>query len=149
MRESFPDEWRRYGQPFPRRVLDEAVGLAHELGATTGRLLVNWDLHYFNVLAGTREPWLAIDPKVVTGDPELGVHQLVRNRFDELDGPHDLRTRLAVITEAAELDPAKARAWTLVRTVDYWLWALSQGSTIDPPKCETLVDWLTRIKSIR
>lgn len=31
------------------------------------------------------------------------------------------------------------RAWTLVRCVDYWLWALSAGLTEDPARCEIIV----------
>jgi hypothetical protein len=43
--------------------------LAHELGASAGDQLVHADLHYGNILAGTREPWLAIDPKPVGRRP--------------------------------------------------------------------------------
>lgn len=44
--------------------------------------------------------------------------------------------------EAAELDPALARSWTLVRCVDYWLWGLSVGLTNDPACCDTIINWL-------
>ncbi|MGW4483521.1 aminoglycoside phosphotransferase family protein [Amycolatopsis sp. NPDC004368] len=44
---------------------------------------VNEDLHYENVLAGQREPWLVIDPKPIAGDLEYGVFSLLWNRFDE------------------------------------------------------------------
>ena len=47
-----------------------------------------------------------------------------------------------MLLEAAELDSAKARAWTLVRLVDYWLWGLSIGLAIDPARCETIAAWL-------
>ncbi|MGW9030062.1 aminoglycoside phosphotransferase family protein [Streptomyces sp. NPDC055722] len=64
------DRWERLGHPFHRRLVDQARDLAGGLSHRTGSLLVNHDLHYDNVLAADREPWLAIDPKVVTGDPE-------------------------------------------------------------------------------
>ncbi|HLZ55663.1 MAG TPA: aminoglycoside phosphotransferase family protein [Ktedonosporobacter sp.] len=59
-----PDRWKRYGHPLPRHLLDRACDLAIQLGASTGNLLVNYDLHYADVLMGKREPWLVVDPKV-------------------------------------------------------------------------------------
>ena len=46
------------------------------------------------------------------------------------------------LVDAAELDEPLARAWTLVRCVDYWLWALSVGFTEDPVRCACLIAWL-------
>ncbi len=48
-----------------------------------GRLL-HADLHYANVLAGDREPWLAIDPKPLSGDPHYELLPMLWNRWDEL-----------------------------------------------------------------
>lgn len=37
--------------------------------------------------------------------------------------------RLTVVT-------AKAIAWGFVRSVDYWLWGLENGLTVDPRRCQ-------------
>jgi streptomycin 6-kinase len=140
--ENLPERWERYGRPMPRRLLDTARDVADQLGASAGDLLVNYDLHYGNVLAGEREPWLAIDPKVVVGDPEFGVAQLLWRRLDEMDGPGGLERQFRLLTEAAELDPDLTRSWTLVRCVDYWLWGLSIGLTYDPARCEVIANWI-------
>ncbi|MBA2278442.1 MAG: hypothetical protein H0W06_11840, partial [Chloroflexia bacterium] len=86
---------------------------------------------------------LVIDPKVVAGDPEFGIAQILWTRLDEMDGPADLDRQLRTLIERAELDAERARGWTLVRVVDYWLWALSIGLTEDPRKCATLIDWMS------
>ncbi|GGP14259.1 hypothetical protein GCM10012278_69320 [Nonomuraea glycinis] len=39
------------------------------IGEPGDRLLLHWDLHYDNILAGQREPCLAIDPEPLAGDP--------------------------------------------------------------------------------
>ena len=57
------------GNPVPARWAILAAGLAAELAADAGADLVHADLYYGNVLAGTRQPWLAIDPKAIAGDP--------------------------------------------------------------------------------
>ena len=119
----------------PARWVGQATGLAAELAADAGANLVHADLHYGNILAGTRQPWLAIDPKAIAGDPELSVPELMWTRLDEAETAGDIRALLAAITLAAALDPAKARAWTIVRAVDYWLWGLDHGFTEDPVRC--------------
>ena len=53
--------------------------------ASTGTL-IHGDLHYENVLAGDREPWLVIDPKPMSGDPHYELAPMLWNRFDELAG---------------------------------------------------------------
>jgi streptomycin 6-kinase len=82
--QTLPERWERCGRPLSRRLLDQARGLAVELGPSAGGLLVNYDLIYADVLAGDREPWLVVDPKVVAGDPEYGVAQLLWRHLEEM-----------------------------------------------------------------
>lgn len=138
--ETLEPVWERHGRPLSRRLLDRVLEAA---GAeASARRIVDQDLHYENVLAGRREPWLAIDPKALAGDPEFGVAPLLWNRFEELGDRAGLERRLRIVVEAAELDADLARRWSLVRVVDYWLWALDQGLTEDPARCRTLARWL-------
>ncbi|HZO87683.1 MAG TPA: aminoglycoside phosphotransferase family protein [Chthonomonadaceae bacterium] len=140
--ETLPERWERYGRPMPRRQLEVACDLAVQLGASAGGLLVNYDLHYADVLAGEREPWLAVDPKVVVGDPEYGVAQLLWRRLEDMQAQGGLDRHFQALIEAAELDSDLARSWTLIRCVDYWLWGLSVGLTEDPARCKVILDWL-------
>lgn len=105
----------------PRRYLDQAAALARELVTrppTEDRLL-HTDLHYTNILAAYRSPWLAIDPKPMAGDPAYEVAPALWNRADELGTGSQirwaLRRRLEIICERASLDEGRARAWTIVR----------------------------------
>lgn len=140
MNETWPEWWRRSGGSVPRGVVDRALGIAGELAPAARRLLIDSDLHYQNVLHADREPWLVIDPKVVIGDPEFAVAQLLWNRFDEILANGGLERQFATVVEAAELDDRRARAWTHVRIIDYWLWALDVGLTEDPVKCAAIAD---------
>lgn len=101
----------------PDHLVDRAVGLCRELGPAAGDRLVNEDLHYANVLRGSREPWLLIDPKPIAGDLEFGLIPLLWNRFDE----STLESRLAEVVEVAGLDLDLARGWTFVRAIDQWI----------------------------
>lgn len=140
--QTLPERWDRLNRPMPRPLIDAARGLATQLGASASSMLVNYDLHYGNVLAGEREPWLAIDPKVVVGDPEFGVAQLLWTRLEDMDREGGLSRHFHALVDHAGLDRNRARSWTLVRCVDYWLWALSVGLTEDPARCEVITGWL-------
>lgn len=139
---NLPERWERYGRPMPRRVVEQACGAASELGPSSGKLLVNYDLSYTDVLASTREPWLAVDPKVVAGDPEYGPAPLLWCRFDEIEAHAGLERCFRALCAAADLDLDLARRWTLVRCVDYWLWELSVGWKDDPARCASIINWL-------
>ncbi len=138
-----PGLWRATGRPFPERRLDEAVEVAAALAPRAGGLLANRDMHYWNVLAGEREPWLLIDPKVMRGDAEFGLAPLLWRRLDEAGGPAGLRRRFDALVDEAGLDAELARGWTLLRAVDYQLWGLSLGLTEDPALCATVLSWLS------
>jgi streptomycin 6-kinase len=138
-----PGRWRATGRPFPERRLDAAIDAATVLAPRAGGLLANRDMHYQNVLAGEREPWLVIDPKVMRGDAEFGLAPLLWRRLDEAGGPAGLRRRFDVLVDEAGLDADLARGWTLLRAVDYQLWGLSLGLTEDPALCATVIDWLS------
>lgn len=140
--ETLPARWERLGRPIPRSLLDVACDQAGRLGPGASPQLVNHDLHYGNVLAGEREPWLVIDPKAVVGDPEYGIAQLLWTRLEDIQRAGGLSRHFDRLVDQAGLDPDLARSWTLVRCVDYWLWALSVGLTEDPVRCEVISKWL-------
>jgi streptomycin 6-kinase len=137
-----PDRWQAAGQPFSRSLLDQAIELAAALAPAAGSLLVNRDLHYANVLAGEREPWLAIDPKAATGDAEFGVAPLLWRRLHHAGGPSGLRYRFATLIDTGEFDNDLTRAWTLLHVIGYWMWALKAGLPRDRARCETVIGWL-------
>jgi streptomycin 6-kinase len=141
--EELPGRWRATGRPFAGRRLDAAVEVAAALAPRAGGLLANRDMHYQNVLAGGREPWLVIDPKVMRGDAEFGLAPLLWRRLGEAGGPAGLRRRFDTLVDEAGLDAELARGWTLLRAIDYQLWGLNLGLTEDPALCAAVIDWLS------
>ena len=142
MVEELPKDWQRLGAPFPRKLLDAAVEVCAQLGPRAGRVLVNEDLHYENVLGGTREPWLVIDPQPLAGDIEFTTLSLLWNRRTE----STLDDRFATVVDIAGLDPDRARAWTLVRAVQNWLWFVEDEDTEDFgwPAVQAIAPWALR-----
>jgi streptomycin 6-kinase len=111
--------------PIPRRMVEQAISLGRDLATderTDGRI-VHTDLHYENVLAADREPWLVIDPKPLSGDPHYEVAPLLWNRWEELAAPQGpgvrrgVRARFHAAIDAAGLDEDRARGWVVFRMV--------------------------------
>ncbi|MEV4240214.1 MULTISPECIES: aminoglycoside phosphotransferase family protein [unclassified Nocardia] len=140
--EELPKDWQRLGAPFPRKMLDAAVEVCAQLGPSADRLLVNEDLHFENVLGGGREPWLVIDPQPLAGDLEFTTLSLLWNRRTE----SALDDRFAAVVDIAGLDPDRARAWTLVRAVQNWLWFVEDEDTEDFgwPAVQAIAPWALR-----
>lgn len=117
--------------PVPHRMVEQAVSLGRDLGTdpASDGTMIHGDLHYENVLAGDREPWLVIDPKPVSGDPHYEVAPLLWNRWDELAGDvrGGVRRRFHATIDAAGLDEDRARDWVVVRMLHNVLWALEDG----------------------
>lgn len=119
---------------FPRRMLQHAAALAKEMSAEDGldARLVHTDLHQANVLLRP-EPgeWVAIDPKVLAGDPHWAVAPALWNRWDDALAAPDLGAHLLLrldrICEAAGLDRDRARAMTILRLTSKALWVLRRG----------------------
>ena len=120
----------------PPRLVDQArsiaAGLVDDPG-TTGTL-VHTDLHYGNVLAGDRQPWLVIDPKPLSGDPHCELAPMLWNRWREVEEGSGalrwtMRERFAVLVDTAGLDEDRARAWAVLRLVMYALDAAARHDT--------------------
>jgi streptomycin 6-kinase len=139
---SLHERWVRQARPFSQYLLETACDLATQLGPTARNLLVNYDIHYADVLAGSREPWLAVDPKPIIGDPEYGIAQLLWRRLEDIVAGGGLDYHFGLLVETAELDPKLAYGSTLIRCVDYWLWGLNIGLTEDPIRCKIITNWL-------
>lgn len=137
------------GSPIPDAWVATAASLERRLAADARTTLVHADLHYGNILAGLREPWLAVDPHAVAGDPELSVPELMWTRLDEIADGAGLQRALDTVVDAGELDAARSLAWVYVRTVDYWLWGLPLGLTDDPARCRRLLELVQALPSWR
>lgn len=121
--------------PVPRRLVQQATSLAADLVADpdSTRCVIHGDLHYYNVLASDREPWLAIDPKPMNGDPHYEVGPMLWNRTEELAGDlrGGIRRRFHALVDAGGLDEHRARDWVVVREVLNAHWASELGDTED------------------
>ncbi|WP_308013243.1 aminoglycoside phosphotransferase family protein [Streptomyces beigongshangae] len=107
-----------------RRLLADCAAAVREVADEPGDRLLHWDLHFGNVLAAGREPWLVIDPKPLAGDPCFELLPALWNRFDE----GRLTRRFDLLTRTLGVDRERARAWTLGRVLQDSLWRVEEGA---------------------
>lgn len=108
--------------PFPAHLVDQAETLFEELFASAAApVVLHGDLHHDNVLAATRAPWLAIDPKGMTGEPAYEVGAMLHNPFQVLYTLPDIRRvlerRIHILADELVLDPVRIRDWGLAQAV--------------------------------
>jgi streptomycin 6-kinase len=138
----------------PRRYVERAVALTRELGSdpATDGTLVHTDFHFENVLAAERQPWLAIDPKPLSGDPAFEIAPLLWNRWDEALDTGDLRRairdRFETVVDVAGLDEERAKAWVVVRMLVNAMWEVEDPSPDSDEKGTWLTDAITIAKSM-
>ncbi|HEY2578195.1 MAG TPA: aminoglycoside phosphotransferase family protein [Streptosporangiaceae bacterium] len=93
-------------------------------------VLLSTDLHHGNVVAATREPWLAIDPTPYRGDPAFDPLQHMLNFPDRLAaGPGRFTDQMAGLLD---LDRKRLRHWLFARCVQEsagkpWLRPIASG----------------------
>jgi len=110
---------------FPAHLLDYASGLGSDLmWDATDSILLHGDLHHGNILAAAREPWLAIDPKGVTGEPACEIDPFLRENLPAQDWQPVMWRRLDQLSDELSLDREHLRAWCFVRAVLSAFWSL-------------------------
>lgn len=120
----------------------------------TDGTLLHTDLHFENVLAADREPWLAIDPKPLSGDPAYEVAPVLWNRWAEVTASGDVRGAIRrrgwAVVDAADLDPDRARDWAVVRLAVNALWTLERAAPggLTPADQEWLTTCVTIVKAV-
>jgi streptomycin 6-kinase len=122
----------RIPDPETRRVVADLAAAVREVVDEPGDRLLHWDLHFDNVLASDRAPWLAIDPKPLAGDPGFELWPALDNRYD----PDDVLWRFDAMTDILTLDRDRARAWTLARLLQNTLWEIEDGRPVDDDQLE-------------
>ncbi|HYP45343.1 MAG TPA: aminoglycoside phosphotransferase family protein [Propionibacteriaceae bacterium] len=139
----------------PRRYVEQAAALARDFAAdpASDGILIHTDLHYFNVLAAVRQPWLAIDPKPLSGEPAYEVAPLLWNRWDEAVATGDVRgallDRLFTVVDAAGLEEDRVRDWVTVREMVNVMWTLREGSDAPPNSSDWVTAAITIVKAVQ
>jgi streptomycin 6-kinase len=128
--------------PFPAPLVDRAEHLFAELISSSAEpTLIHGDLHHGNILAASRAPWLAIDPKGLVGEPAYETGALLRNPLPDLitrpDGAHILTRRIDQLAEELDFDRTRLRAWAFSQAIlsAWWTYEDNDGDWTPALRC--------------
>ncbi|HEX9134888.1 MAG TPA: aminoglycoside phosphotransferase family protein [Ktedonobacteraceae bacterium] len=122
--------------PFPPAVFDKAEKLYAELSASMVEpVLLHGDLHQDNILSAGREPWLAVDPKGVIGEPVFEAGALLRNFWPDIlslpDPKHLMARRIDQLSAALGFDRERIYNWGLSQAVLSVLWSVEDTGKLE------------------
>lgn len=108
--------------PFPAALVGKAEALFAELiDSMDPPVLLHGDLHHHNILSAGRQPWLALDPKGVVGEPAYEVGALLRNPLpwllDQPDPRRITARRLDQLSAELGFDRARLQGWGFAQAV--------------------------------
>ena len=112
--------------PYPQKLIETAESIFTDLIAENGEpVLLHGDLHHYNILSAEREPWLAIDPKGVVGEPAYEVGAFLHNPLDLMtwsDWQTLIPRQLDILAETLQIDRQRLVAWSLAQDVlsNWW-----------------------------
>jgi streptomycin 6-kinase len=115
--------------PLPPRLVEVAEARFAEFTSSMAEpVLLHGDLHHENILSAERQPWLALDPKGVVGEPAYEVGALLRNPIPRLlatpGGKQTLARRVDQLAEALGLERARVVGWGLAQAVLSAWWCI-------------------------
>lgn len=118
--------------PLPVALVERAEALFSDLIGSMGKpVLLHGDLHHFNILSAVREPWLAIDPKGVIGEPEYEVGAFLRNHLVSQTQPERLLTRRAdQFADELGFDRGRILGWGLAQAVLAAWWSFEDSGQV-------------------
>lgn len=133
--------------PFPLRLVEAAERIYTDFLASPGpQVLLHGDLHHFNILSGTRLPWMAIDPKGVVGEAAYDTGALLRNPVPNILAHPDLKNitlrRVAQLSDLLSIDRQRIAGWGMAQAVLSAWWSVEDGGSDWPVLriAEALID---------
>jgi streptomycin 6-kinase len=116
-------------------------------------VVLHGDLHHFNILAATRQPWLAIDPKGVVGEAEYETGALLRNPVPDIRNHPRLgellSRRISQLADELGFDKGRIRCWAIAQAVlsAWWTYEDSDGKVNDDLRSS--IDFAEAMASVR
>jgi len=112
--------------------LDRVKGILDDLKkSTSSKALLHGDLHHWNILSATREPWLAIDPKGVIGDKVYECGAWLRNPWYSIQQAPNRKdlilNRARQFSDELGFDYHRILAWGYVQAFLSAWWSFEDG----------------------
>lgn len=145
--DDLPQRFAAAGAPFDRWLLEAAVERLGQLAEPGPReVLLHGDFQHANVLSAERQPWLAIDPLPMIGDPAYDAVQYLLFRKGDLADPQTTwPTVIGRFCALLDVDAERVTAWLFARLVSDAVAACEEGSAVAPLEAPQGELWSARL----
>lgn len=132
---------------FDHRLLEDAVeGLIKLSEPPAIEVILHGDTHHHNILSSRRQPWLAIDPLPMIGDPAYdAVQYLLFRKGDLTDPATQWSTVISRFCRLLGVDAERVKTWIFVRLVSDALAACERGDAPDDLERRQADLWTARL----
>lgn len=115
--------------PLPVKIVETAESLFAELlSSQADPVLLHGDLHHWNIISATRQPWLALDPKGIVGESCYEVGAWLRNPvghlFNQPNPSRLLARRVAILAEELGFDRQRILGWGVAQAMLSAWWSI-------------------------
>lgn len=135
------------GMRIDQYLLDTAIDLIGELARPgPAEILLHGDFHLDNILSATRQPWLAIDPLPMVGDPAYDpVQYLLLRKGDLADPVSEWADVIEACCARMDVDSERVKAWMFARLVSDAVGAFAEGATLPDLEARKADLWTARL----
>ena len=133
---SYAETFTPGSSPIPYHFIDKAMELRKDLLTEKDIVLLHGDLHHDNMLAAKREPFLAIDPKGISGPRGYDVGSFFLNPEDPAitdDWKRLTAQRLEIFSDILGFSKAYLASWAYVHCILSLSWSLEAGHCPQTP----------------
>jgi streptomycin 6-kinase len=145
--------------PLPQASFERGETIYGELCASADESFVlHGDLHHWNILRASREPWLAIDPHGLVGERAFEVGAWMHNPAGNVGDPWESRfianqtdirrildSRLSIFAEELRLDRQRLRDWGIAYATLSAAWSEQSGHVEGWQHALTVADHLAAL----
>jgi streptomycin 6-kinase len=134
--------------PLPESIVSKAEDRYPKLNSTIKNLhLLHGDLHHENILSAEREPWLAIDPKGLIGEPEYEVISFLMNNLPAEKPIEIIKRRVDLFVEKLLLNKERVLMWAFCHAVLSAWWCIEDNTEGAEDAVKTAILFETLLKS--
>lgn len=132
---TFPGRYSAETSPIPMHLVERAIAVADRLlSEPRDEVLLHGDIHPWNILRGSEQGWITIDPKGLIGERGYDVATWMLNPWGigkRLDLEEIMSARLDLFSRELSIDRRRLTEWTFMHSVLSICWTLEDDGMRD------------------
>lgn len=130
-----PSRYSADSSPIPMHLVERAITVAnHLLDQPRDEVLLHGDIHHWNILRGSEQGWITIDPKGLIGERGYDIATWMLNPWgigERPDLEEIMSARLDLFSRELSIDRHRLAEWAFMHSVLSMCWTLEDDGVRD------------------